>query len=295
MDPENTVYDSRNNCNAIIETSTNTLLCGFIKTKIPKSVNKIEEDAFKIELNEPITNFVIPNNIEELEITSIVIKRLRCLTIGKGVKKMHRPVFFSVPVIRSLIEYPNNDSLFYGDNSCVNTEVLYVPKGTKSRYLASTSWSKFPNIVEANFVMDVTLNEDTVEIAQGKSMQLTANITPADADNQELEWESSDEDVVMVTSTGEIIGMGVGAAVITATAKDTGASFGTCKVTVTDSKPKPISGDLNSDGIVNGTDIVLLTNMILGKTNKTSIGDVNGDGEVNGTDIVKLVNIILNK
>ena len=64
---------------------------------------------------------------------------------------------------------------------------------------------------------------------------------------------------------------------------------------MTDSKPKPISGDLNSDGTVNGTDIVLLTNMILGKTNKTSIGDVNGDGEVNGTDIVKLVNIILNK
>lgn len=55
------------------------------------------------------------------------------------------------------------------------------------------------------------------------------------------------------------------------------------------------SGDLNSDGSVNGTDIVLLTNMILGKTSKTSAADVNGDGVVNGTDIVKLVNIILNK
>ena len=65
-------------------------------------------------------------------------------------------------------------------------------------------------------------------------MQLTANITPADADNQELEWESSDEDVVMVTPTGKIIAMGVGTAYVYATAMDCGSTYGTCKVTVTD-------------------------------------------------------------
>jgi len=46
---------------------------------------------------------------------------------------------------------------------------------------------------------------------------------------------------------------------------------------------------------VNGTDLVALTNIILGRNTKTSGADVNGDGQVNGTDYVALTNIILGK
>ena len=42
----NTVYDSRNNCNAIIETATNTLLYGYQNTIIPNSVTSIGDNAF---------------------------------------------------------------------------------------------------------------------------------------------------------------------------------------------------------------------------------------------------------
>ena len=42
----NTVYDSRNNCNAIIEKETNTLIAGCQNTVIPESVTSIEEYAF---------------------------------------------------------------------------------------------------------------------------------------------------------------------------------------------------------------------------------------------------------
>jgi len=42
----NTVYDSRNNCNAIIETSTNTLIFGCQNTTIPNSVTSIGSWAF---------------------------------------------------------------------------------------------------------------------------------------------------------------------------------------------------------------------------------------------------------
>ncbi|MBR5456460.1 MAG: leucine-rich repeat protein, partial [Bacteroidaceae bacterium] len=43
---ENTVYDSRNNCNAIIETATNTLIQGCQNTIIPGSVTSIGLGAF---------------------------------------------------------------------------------------------------------------------------------------------------------------------------------------------------------------------------------------------------------
>lgn len=67
-------------------------------------------------------------------------------------------------------------------------------------------------------------------------------------------------------------------------------------ITVKDSEPNPIvPGDVNGDGSANGTDLVALTNIILGKSDKTAAADVNGDGQVNGTDYVALVNIVLGR
>ena len=42
----NTVYDSRENCNAIIETATNTMLSGCRNTTIPNSVTSLGEYCF---------------------------------------------------------------------------------------------------------------------------------------------------------------------------------------------------------------------------------------------------------
>lgn len=46
VDPDNTVYDSRNDCNAIIQTSTNTLIVGCENTVMPPDVESIYEYAF---------------------------------------------------------------------------------------------------------------------------------------------------------------------------------------------------------------------------------------------------------
>ena len=43
----NSVYDSRENCNAIIETATNTLISGCKNTIIPNSITKIGYQAIK--------------------------------------------------------------------------------------------------------------------------------------------------------------------------------------------------------------------------------------------------------
>lgn len=46
VDPGNPVFDSRDNCNAIITTSTNELLTGCVNTVIPNTVTSIGENAF---------------------------------------------------------------------------------------------------------------------------------------------------------------------------------------------------------------------------------------------------------
>ena len=80
VDSNNKVYDSRDNCNAIVETATNTLLLGCKNTVIPNSVTSIGEFAFAECSN--LTTITIPNSVKSIgdeafykcsSLTSIII------------------------------------------------------------------------------------------------------------------------------------------------------------------------------------------------------------------------------
>lgn len=60
-DPANPVYDSRNNCNAIIETATDTLIAGCGTTVIPDTVKEIGQGAFSSCLS--LTDISLPESI----------------------------------------------------------------------------------------------------------------------------------------------------------------------------------------------------------------------------------------
>ena len=61
VDGGNNTYDSRNNCNAIIETATNTLIFGCQSTVIPSNVTTIGSYAFNAARN--MTNITIPSSV----------------------------------------------------------------------------------------------------------------------------------------------------------------------------------------------------------------------------------------
>lgn len=60
----NTVYDSRDNCNAIIEKATNTLICGCRNTTIPNSVTEIGTRAFAN--CHKLTDITIPDSVTSI-------------------------------------------------------------------------------------------------------------------------------------------------------------------------------------------------------------------------------------
>ena len=64
VDKANTTFDSRNDCNAIIRTATNTLLAGCYNTIIPNTVDTIGIDALA---HLPLPSIVIPEGVEEIE------------------------------------------------------------------------------------------------------------------------------------------------------------------------------------------------------------------------------------
>ena len=126
IEPGNPVYDSRDNCNAIIETATNTLIQAFATTVIPESVVKIAPKAFQYQ---NISHIEIPASVKEIGYDAF----LYCNNLTTVISHIKKP-------------FPINPSVFSGDN--MRTAVLYVPYGTKNAYASTSGWGLFPNMIE---------------------------------------------------------------------------------------------------------------------------------------------------
>lgn len=81
-------------------------------------------------------------------------------------------------------------------------------------------------------VTGVSLSQSTITIQVGNQGQLTAAITPANATNQNLIWNTSNSLIASVNSSGVVTGNAVGSATITVTTQDGGYSAA-CSVTIT--------------------------------------------------------------
>lgn len=94
VDPSNPVYDSRNNCNAIIETRTNTLVAGCKSTVIPTSVTKIGNGAFCG--LQSLTRISIPNSVRSIgEAAFHSCYSLSSIKIPSSVKHIGQMAFFA--------------------------------------------------------------------------------------------------------------------------------------------------------------------------------------------------------
>lgn len=86
VDAENTYYDSRNGCNAIIESSTNTLIAGCESTVIPEEIVAITATAFiGVEKLEHIN---LPDNINEIGGAAFVLSKIKEIAIPEGITEL---------------------------------------------------------------------------------------------------------------------------------------------------------------------------------------------------------------
>ena len=78
----------------------------------------------------------------------------------------------------------------------------------------------------------ISLNEENIILFVGKTKGIKATAAPKNVTNKKVTWSSSDESVVTVNASGQVKGIGVGTATITATAQDESGVQASCEVTV---------------------------------------------------------------
>ncbi|MBR1996374.1 MAG: leucine-rich repeat domain-containing protein [Paludibacteraceae bacterium] len=177
----NPKYDSREDCNAIIETSTNKLLIGCNNTIIPNTVTAIEARAFE-------GNHLLLDN------TSITIPS-SVSSIGNGAFWYNE---FKSVYVEALTPPEIGEALF---DSSLSPICCYIPCGTKAAYEAS-DWSmymdSFVEMDEFLFTLAVSTSDEAkgiVTILQEPSCNTPAIImATAKAGYDFTQWSDGNTD-----------------------------------------------------------------------------------------------------
>ena len=142
-------------------------------------------------------------------------------------------------------------------------------------------------------VSGITLNNSTLSLTTGQNFTLQAMLSPSNATNKEVTWESSDAGVAAVSKDGVVTAKKAGKATIVAKAADESGKYASCVVTVTEAKKEVTGVTLNKSSLnlgVGGSEVLSATVLPADATNKQvtwlsstpSVATVSQSGVVTG-------------
>ena len=318
----NTRYDSRDNCNAIIETATNTLIQGCKNTIIPNSVTSIGDSAFSICTG--LTSITIGNSVTTIgDYAFYYCTGLTSITIGNSVTTIGDYAFSNCSGLTEMYVKANTppSADYYTFYNVPKTIPVYVPTGTKAAYQAAAYWKNFTNIVEMTIAGDVD-GDNIVDIADVTTLAeiiLNGEKTEEGPTEQTFDaWTSTNAGVSNSTSQNSYTLEATEGSVLTfdwsvssetnydwlivtldgtQILKKSGNDSGSYTHTFTTAGTHTLVVKYTKDGSRNsGSDKGGIYNIKLSGSanNKTNpAADVDGDGSIDVADITSLVNIIL--
>lgn len=138
-----------------------------------------------------------------------------------------------------------------------------------------------------NAVKGITVSDTRIALYPNKTKQLKASVTPTDADNPNVVWESNDDEVATVSETGLVTAKMPGTATITVKSVD-GEYKATCTVTVGKHVSSIILSDTELTMPAGTSETLYATVMPLAAFNKTvtwvstnpKVATVDGNGNV---------------
>lgn len=138
VDKANHIYDSRNGCNAIIESATNTLIRGCRLTIIPDDIKTIGANAFSHVFD--LTEINIPDGVEFIGREAFhLCESLESIVIPASIKEIDFAAFTYCPSLKS-VTVKNKDTVIHNSvfDDCriiINDQALHYWKSPNSDYL----------------------------------------------------------------------------------------------------------------------------------------------------------------
>ena len=149
VDENNPVYDSRDNCNAIIETEVNTLISGCNNTIIPDTVTKIGETAFSGCLE--LYRIVIPDSVTVIDNNAFFgCETLTSVKLSKNINRIYECTFSCCYSLKNII-IPEGVTMIgeWAFQSCENLEAVTIPASVT--FIDDFAFYYCSNLTEVNY------------------------------------------------------------------------------------------------------------------------------------------------
>ena len=174
VDDNNTKYDSRENCNAIIETETNTLVSGCKNTIIPNSVTNIGNYTFYGCTG--LTSITIPNSVTSIGYEAFRgCSGLTSVVIGNSVTSIGEKAFYYCQGLTS-IEIPNSVTSI-GNNAFYNCKgITSIVIGNSVTSIGDFAFKGCTGLTSITIPNSVTsIGDDAFEICTGLTSVVIGN------------------------------------------------------------------------------------------------------------------------
>ena len=155
-------------------------------------------------------------------------------------------------VICTLVEPSdvNKKTIFTRLKKGIDTGWDYVQFEKDGKIIEGYVWNSYVYEYSYTKVSSVSLDVTSKTLKVGDTYKLNEVVNPSNAKFKEVQWSSSNNNVVTVDSSGNIKGIAKGSAIVTVKTNDQ-AKTATCVVTVTDKNPS-ISLDKTEYSVIKG-------------------------------------------